>query len=89
MIILTVIINHLNLQAMRQFLTLIAVQLTLFAQTQVNVGVGTVTPSAPLHIKSASAVEMLRIEGTNPYISFFNNGQGYRGYLWSMPTEWN
>ena len=46
-----------------------------------NIGVGTTAPSAPLHIRSTTAVEMLRIEGLNPYISFFD-GPTYSGYLW-------
>ena len=46
-----------------------------------NVGIGTSLPSAPLHIKSTSASEMLRIEGNNPYISFFDEAT-YKGYLW-------
>ena len=36
-----------------------------------NVGVGTATPFAPMHIKSVATAEMLRIESPAPYISFF------------------
>lgn len=36
-----------------------------------NVGIGINTPLAPLHIKKN--LEALRIEGTTPYISFYNN----------------
>jgi|GEM_PF-6574275 len=46
-----------------------------------NIGVGTTSPAAPLHLRSTTAVEMLRIEGQNPYISFFD-GSTYSGYLW-------
>ena len=37
-----------------------------------NVGIGISTPLAQLHIKKDN--EALRIEGTSPYISFYNNG---------------
>ena len=46
-----------------------------------HVGIGTTSPANPLHIKSTSEPEMLRIEGPTPYISFFN-GTTYKGYLW-------
>ncbi len=52
---------------------------TFPAQAQ-NVGIGTATPGAPLHIKATSS-EILRVEAPNPYISFFN-GAAYSGYLW-------
>jgi hypothetical protein len=45
-----------------------------------NVGIGTSTPATPLHIRSTVG-QVLRVEGTNPYISFFN-GSVYSGYLW-------
>ena len=46
-----------------------------------HVGIGTTSPANPLHIKSASEPEILRIEGPTPYISFFN-GTTYKGYVW-------
>jgi hypothetical protein len=62
----------------------LTVVIALFAFTCINaqsVGIGTETPNAPLHIKSAAATEVLRIEGNNPNISFYNNALGFRGYL--------
>lgn len=46
-----------------------------------NVGIGITTPLTPLHIKATSS-EILRVQGTNPYISLYDNTDGYRGYLW-------
>jgi hypothetical protein len=45
-----------------------------------NIGVGTTTPQTPLDIRS-TAGQVVRVEGINPYISFFN-GPVYSGYLW-------
>ncbi|HSC53491.1 MAG TPA: hypothetical protein VLC98_07725 [Phnomibacter sp.] len=52
-----------------------------FLVAQKNVGIGTATPTAPLHIKSTGS-ELLKIEGANPYIGLYDNTEGYRGYLW-------
>jgi hypothetical protein len=52
-----------------------------FSSIAQHVGIGTTSPANPLHIKSASEPEMLRIEGPTPYISFFN-GTTYKGYVW-------
>jgi len=68
---------------------ILTVVIALFAVTCINaqsVGIGTETPNAPLHIKSAAATEVLRIEGNNPNISFYNNALGYRGYLCTHTT---
>jgi hypothetical protein len=46
-----------------------------------NVGIGVSTPAAPLHLKSATSPEMLRVEGPTPYISLYN-GATYKGYVW-------
>src|SRR5262245_61371663 len=51
-----------------------------------NVGVGTNVPLAPLHVKTSSP-EVIRIEGTSPYISLYDLGSGYRGYFWSSPAN--
>lgn len=49
-----------------------------------NVGLGTTTPGAPLHIRRTGLIsEMLRIEGLNPYISFYESNV-YRGYVGSF-----
>jgi len=45
-----------------------------------NLGIGITTPAAPLHLKSNNQ-EILRLDGTAPYISFYN-GTSYKGYLW-------
>ena len=50
-----------------------------------NVGIGVTTPSAPLHLKS-NTQEILRLDGTAPYISFYN-GPSYKGYLWHNGTN--
>ena len=65
---------------MRNLLSFICVLLSFNLQAQ-NVGIGTLTPSAPLHLKGAGA-HILRVEGTSPYISLYENTE-YRGYLWS------
>ncbi len=54
--------------------------------TAQNVGIGINTPSAPLHIKKD--VEALRIQGTTPYISFFDNaGPALKGFLQSFNSD--
>ena len=50
-----------------------------------NVGIGLSNPQAPLHISSTSP-EILRLDGTFPYISFLDAGV-YRGYLWHDGAE--
>lgn len=60
--------------------------LSLQAQSQ-NVGVGITTPQAPLHIKSTTASEVLRVEGITPRISFWNVGTADGGgSLWAKST---
>jgi hypothetical protein len=48
-----------------------------------NVGIGTgiPVPAARLHV-STTASETIRMEGNNPYLSFYDNTDGYQGYLW-------
>ena len=50
----------------------------LFAQ---NVGIGTVTPGAPLHIYNSSTDEMVRVQGVNPYVSFRTLGGTLKSYV--------
>jgi hypothetical protein len=38
-----------------------------------NVGIGTSNPLVPLHINKTTD-ELLRLQGLNPYLSFYNNG---------------
>lgn len=59
---------------------------SLQAQSQ-NVGIGITTPLAPLHIKSTTSAEVLRAEGINPFISFWDNTTGYRGSIVSRATN--
>ncbi|MEO7313234.1 MAG: hypothetical protein ABIX01_22805 [Chitinophagaceae bacterium] len=51
---------------------------TGFAQQQV--GINTPNPQAPLHITGDG--EIVRLQGSSPYISFFNTAT-YNGYLWA------
>jgi len=51
-----------------------------------NIGIGTTNPQAPLHISSSTSAEVLRLNGPQPYISFFNTGV-YQGYLWHDGNE--
>lgn len=44
-----------------------------------NIGIGTTLPQTRLHV--VNNFEILRLQGVNPYISFFNNSGGYTGYL--------
>jgi hypothetical protein len=46
-----------------------------------NVGIGTTTPQARLHLKND--FEILRLQGESQYISFYNNTGDYCGYLWN------
>jgi hypothetical protein len=48
-----------------------------------NVGVGTTTPQAPLHIKNTTNIanEVLRLEGRNPILSFKDTVDGDRGSI--------
>ena len=55
-----------------------------FAAKAQNTGIGTNAPQAPLHVSTSSS-EVLRIQGNNPYLSLFDNTDGYRGYLWYRP----
>ncbi len=63
--------------------TIIFFLLLLFYQAgnAQNIGIGVTTPATPLHIKATGLSQLLRLEGANPYISFFN-GSTYSGYLW-------
>ncbi|MEO7313233.1 MAG: hypothetical protein ABIX01_22800 [Chitinophagaceae bacterium] len=47
-----------------------------------NTGIGTSLPQAPLHINNNSVNELLRLQGAQPYISFYSLGT-YQGYLWA------
>jgi len=44
-----------------------------------DIGIGTTSPSAHLHLVGND--EQIRLDGTSPYLSFYN-GASYEGYLW-------
>lgn len=55
----------------------------LYAQ---NVGIGTTTPAAALHIRKSSD-ELLRLQGANPYVSFFDNAGSAIAYVQGYVTD--
>lgn len=58
-----------------------------FAQNgNVGFGTGSTTPAARLHVSTTSS-EVARLNGTNPYLSFHDNTDGYKGYLWYDGTN--
>jgi len=46
-----------------------------------NVGIGIASPQARLHIQQTSG-EVLRLQSSDPYISFFDNNGNYNGFIW-------
>ncbi len=64
---------------MRFALTLFSALLFSFCYAQ-NVGIGITTPAAPLHIRNTGS-ELLRLQGNDPYLSFFNNSGVAKGFL--------
>ena len=50
-----------------------------------NVGINNVNPLVKLHISSSG--ESIRLNGTNPYISFYNGSGVYRGFLQQGPND--
>ncbi len=57
----------------------------IFNNNTGNVGIGLNAPMAPLHIKNDN--EALRIQGTTPYLSFYNNAGGLKGFLQSFNND--
>ena len=53
----------------------------IFNNNTGNIGIGLTAPLAPLHIKND--LEALRIQGDNPYLSFYNNAGALKGFLQS------
>jgi trimeric autotransporter adhesin len=47
-----------------------------------NVGIGTTSPAAPLHINMASAGTAVRLQSPSPEISFYDGAGTYQGYVW-------
>ena len=64
---------------MRFVLTLFSALMCSFCYAQ-NVGIGITTPAAPLHIRNNSS-ELFRLQGTDPYLSFFNNAGVAKGFV--------
>lgn len=53
-----------------------------FAQNgNVGIGTGASAPATRLHV-SSTASETIRMQGANPYLSIYDNTDGYQGYLW-------
>jgi hypothetical protein len=55
--------------------------LIIFRCLSQNVGIGITNPLAKLHIKND--FEIMRLQGQNHYISFYDNAGNYKGYLWN------
>ncbi|RYE22097.1 MAG: hypothetical protein EOP51_14040 [Sphingobacteriales bacterium] len=51
-----------------------------------RVGIGSETPLAPLHI-STTGSEAVRLQGNSPYLSFHDNTDGYKGFVWYNGTD--
>lgn len=51
-----------------------------------RIGMGTMFPQAPVHIKGTTS-EMLRIGGAAPFISLYDNTDGYKCYWWYNGTD--
>lgn len=47
-----------------------------------NVGIGTTTPLAPLHISNSSAGTMIRLQSPSPELSFYDAAGVYKGFVW-------
>ncbi len=48
---------------------------------RVGFGTGAIAPAAALEVSTTSS-ETIRMKGSNPYMSFYDNTNGYQGYLW-------
>ena len=58
-----------------------------FAQNgNVGIGTGSGVPATRLHV-SSTASETIRMQGANPYLSLYDNTDGYQGYLWYNGTD--
>lgn len=55
-----------------------------------NVGISgfsdATVPAVPLHVRSTVS-EILRIQGSNPFLSMHDNTDGYRGFFWYNGTD--
>lgn len=51
-----------------------------------SVGIGTATPNASTRLHLTKNSEVLRLDGSAPYLSFYN-GADYNGYLWHNNTD--
>jgi len=64
---------------MRFAFTLLSALLFSFSYAQ-NVGIGITTPAVPLHIKNNGS-ELLRLQGNDPYLTFFDNSGVVKGFV--------
>lgn len=51
-----------------------------------NIGIGTAAPAVKLHVNTSSS-EVIRIQGASPYLSLYDNTDGYAGYFWYNGTD--
>lgn len=58
-----------------------------FASPAQNVGIGTNSPEAPLHIKDASLMNLLKLQGNGSFISFYDNSNNYKSYIWDNGNQ--
>lgn len=57
----------------------------IFNNNTGNVGIGVNNPFAKLHLKKDN--EAMVIQGTTPYIAFYNNAGVYKGFVWQGPGD--
>lgn len=64
-------------------------QMTLL--TNGNVGIGTAIPATKLEVIGSVRInadmEAIRVKGDQPYISFYNSSNNYRGYMWNRGAD--
>lgn len=58
-----------------------------FAALAQNVGIGTNSPEAPLHIKDALVMNLLKLQGNGSFISFYDNSNNYKSYVWDNGSQ--
>ncbi len=64
---------------MRFALTLLSALMFSFCYAQ-NVGIGITTPAVPLHIRNNGS-ELLRLQGNDPHLTFFDNSGVIKGFV--------
>jgi hypothetical protein len=66
---------------MKRFYFTLLTALTVLNSLSQNVGFGTTTPGAPIHVFSSSVDELIRAQGNNPYLGFRNLAGSLRTYV--------